>query len=300
MGDIMIYNIFNIIALLLGVLLTVYIIVLKISYYIVYKKRLTIKKMNKSKINKRKISDSFDLFLIPMKSRVLKFTPMSIKNRIDKLTVNAGVKRKTGDIILIKTLLGLLFIFLSILLIPSQMSYTLKLLIIIGLPFIGFLLPDFYLKRKAKSRKEEFERTMINFVDYLTIAVEAGLGLDTAIFKVLSKIKGALAEEIANAMTDVKYGKTKKEAFKSLSEKVNVPEFTTFLTTLVNSEQLGVSLGQLLKAQSEGMREKRKYKIQEKAFKIPVKITVPLVLFILPGLFIVILGPAVIQIMDLF
>ena len=118
------------------------------------------------------------------------------------------------------------------------------------------------------------------------------------IYRVLSKIRGPLAEEIAIAMADIKYGKSRKSAFKNLAFRIDIPEFTTFITTLTSGEQLGISLGNLLKIQGKKIREKQQQKIQEKAYKIPIKLLFPLVVFILPGIFIVILGPAVIKITE--
>jgi tight adherence protein C len=166
----------------------------------------------------------------------------------------------------------------------------------ISISFIAFMIPDFLLNRKGKLRQKSVKRILPSFIDYLTIAVEAGLGLDTAIFRVIKNIQGPLAEDIAYAMTEIKYGKTKKEAFDNLSKKVNLAEFTVFLNALVNGEKLGISLSSILIVQAQQIRQKRKQQIQEAAYKISIKLLFPLVLFLLPSLFIIILGPAMVSI----
>ena len=250
------------------------------------------------KINKT--SDPFCLFMVPVKNRLLYYTPSNIKNSLKTLINFSGIKWGIGDMILLKVILALLFAITGFLFVQFSGIFVSGLIVILVLGGTGFIIPDFYLKRKVKLRRRSIKRSLSTFIDYLTISVEAGQGLDMAIYRVISKLQGPLAEEMAYTMTEIKYGKSKKDAFKNLSTRVNISEFTSFLTALTSGEQLGVSIGNILRIQGQQIREKRKQKIQEEAYKIPVKLLFPLVLFILPGLFIVLLGPAAIQILKSF
>lgn len=249
----------------------------------------------KSPGSSSKSVNTFKILLFPLKNKLLEFTPQNIKNNLEELINVSGVKWHMGDILLVKIFLPLSFALISMTLFPNIFKSTLFSLLLIALMFLTFFLPDFILKQKAQARRSNIKNTLAPFIDYLTISVEAGMGLDMAMARVISQLHGPLAEEIAHTMTEIKYGKSKKSAFKNLSSKINVPELTSFLNALISGEQLGISLGSILRVQGEQIREKRKQQIQEEAYKIPVKLVFPLVLFILPGLFVVLLGPAIIS-----
>lgn len=162
----------------------------------------------------------------------------------------------------------------------------------------GWKLPDFYLAKKAGERAQAIEKSLPDTLDLLTVSVEAGLGFDGAIAKVVEKSKGPVAAEFRRVLQEIKMGKTRREGLRDLAERSGVDDVTTFVNALIQSDQLGLSIGNTLRIQSEQMRRKRRQRIEEQAMKAPVKMLIPLILFIFPTIFIVLLGPALIQVLD--
>jgi len=157
---------------------------------------------------------------------------------------------------------------------------------------LGLYLPYFWLGRKVSRRQREIIRSLPNALDLITTCVEAGLGLDAAFAKVTEKMKGPLSEELAHALRQVGLGRARREALRDIGVRTGVPEVVTFVNAVVHAEQTGASIGQLLRVQADQVRVKRRQRIEAQAQRIPIWMTFPLVLFILPSLFIVILGPA--------
>lgn len=163
---------------------------------------------------------------------------------------------------------------------------------------VGFKAPDFYLSNKAGKRAGEVLSTLPDALDLLTISVEAGLGFDAALVKMTEKMKGALAEEFKRASGEQRVGKSRVEALRGITERVQQKELQGFISALIQADQLGVSMSKVLRIQSEQMRLERRQRAEEKAAKAPVMIMLPTIGCIFPSLFIVILGPAVLQAMD--
>ncbi len=164
----------------------------------------------------------------------------------------------------------------------------------------GFFLPEYYLKIRAAARQEEIQDSLPDVLDLLTVSVEAGLGFDAALVKVVEKIKGVLSAEFARLLQEIKMGKPRRDALRDLGHRCGVDDVVAFTGAVIQADQLGVSIGNVLRLQSEQMRTKRRQRAEEKAMKAPVKMLIPLVLFIFPTIFIVVLGPAAIQIMENF
>ncbi len=162
---------------------------------------------------------------------------------------------------------------------------------------VGLWLPELYLKNKARAFKEEIQKGLPDVLDLLTVSVEAGLGFDAAIAKVIEKAKGHLAEEFNRVLQEIRMGKPRREALRDLGQRSGVDDLVTFVGAIIQADQLGVSIGNVLRLQSEQMRQKRRQSAEEKAMKAPIKMLIPLVLFIFPTIFIVLLGPAVLEIM---
>jgi tight adherence protein C len=171
-------------------------------------------------------------------------------------------------------------------------------LVAIGAIILGQLIPEYYLKLKSKSRQEEIQKALPDVLDLLTVSVEAGLGFDAALAKVVEKIKGVLSEEFSRVLQEVKMGKPKRDALRDLGFRTGVDDLTAFIGAIIQADQLGVSIGNVLRLQSEQMRIKRRQRAEEKAMKAPIKILIPLLFFIFPTIFIVLLGPALIQFLD--
>lgn len=165
---------------------------------------------------------------------------------------------------------------------------------------IGFLLPEYYLKMRAQQRKEEIQDNLPDVLDLLTVSVEAGLGFDAALVKVVEKIKGVVSSEFSRVLQEIKMGKPRRDALRDLGARSGVDDLVAFVGAIIQADQLGVSIGNVLRLQSEQMRQKRRQRAEEKALKAPVKMLIPLILFIFPTIFIVVLGPAALQIMENF
>lgn len=165
---------------------------------------------------------------------------------------------------------------------------------------MGWLLPDFYLNRKGTMRKQEVEKSLPDVLDLLTVSVEAGLGFDGAVMKVVEKTRGVLCEEFTVMLQEIKIGRPRIEALRNMSKRAEVDDLSTFTGSVILADQLGISIGNVLRLQSEQIRLKRRQRAEEMAMKAPVKILIPMVLFIFPAIFVVLLGPAVIQIAKAF
>lgn len=157
---------------------------------------------------------------------------------------------------------------------------------------VGFYTPDLLIYNTGTKRQERISRSLPDSLDLLTISVEAGLGFDAALSQVARNTDGPLAGEFFRVLQEMQIGKSRGQAFKSMAERTTVPELRQFVSSLVQADQFGIPVAQVLREQSKELRVKRRQVAEEKAQKVPVKIMVPLVLFIFPVLFIIILGPA--------
>lgn len=165
---------------------------------------------------------------------------------------------------------------------------------------LGFALPGFILSKLMTARQKVILNSLPDVIDLLTVSVEAGLGFDGALMKVVEKKSGPLASEFDKVLQEIKVGRQKKDALKDMAERIDLQDFTTFVGSVVQAEQFGVGISNVLRIQAEQMRQKRRQRAQEKAMKAPVKMLIPMVLFIFPTLFIVLLGPVIIQLIEHF
>ncbi|MDW7675951.1 MAG: type II secretion system F family protein, partial [Bacillota bacterium] len=149
-------------------------------------------------------------------------------------------------------------------------------------------------------RKQFIQNELPDVLDLLTISVDAGLGFDAALVKVVEKTDGVLKGEFSKLLQEIKKGKARKNAMKDMAERCQVNDLSTFVGALVQADQLGVSISNILRIQAEQMRLKRRQLAQEKAMKAPIKMLFPLIFFIFPTIFIVLLGPALIQLFETF
>jgi tight adherence protein C len=165
---------------------------------------------------------------------------------------------------------------------------------------LGLFLPLMLLRRSAKSRQKRIWRSMPNAIDLMTTCVEAGLSLDFALQRVAERYKGALSDEIQRMLREVGLGKTRREALGDMAERIDVPDISTFINSIVQAEALGTSVGQVLRVQAKQLRQKRRQRAEQMARQAPVKMVFPLVLFLIPSLFIVTIGPVVLNVIDSF
>jgi tight adherence protein C len=164
----------------------------------------------------------------------------------------------------------------------------------------GFILPQFILSKKISERQKEIQQTLPDVLDLLTVSVEAGLGFDSALVKVVNKIRGPLREEFERLLQEIRMGKPRRNAMRDLGNRTSVDDLSDFITAIVQADKLGVSIGKVLRIQSNQMRLKRKQRAESAAMKAPVKMLIPMVFFIFPTVFIILLGPAVIKVIETF
>lgn len=157
---------------------------------------------------------------------------------------------------------------------------------------IGFAFPNLWLTSRIQRRQKGVFRAMPDALDLLTIAVEAGLGFDAAMSKVHEKWENDLALEFGRVIQEIRLGKLRREALRDMSERLGVPEMTSFVAAVIQSEQLGVSMAKVLRIQSDQMRVRRRQMAEEEAHKAPVKMVFPIALLIFPSILIILLGPA--------
>lgn len=166
-----------------------------------------------------------------------------------------------------------------------------------GATFAGFFLPHLMLSSRITRRQTEIRKAMPDALDLLTICVEAGLGFDAAMSKVSEKWENELSLAFTRAIREVQLGKVRREALRDMADRLGIPEMTSFVAAIIQSEQLGVSMAKVLRIQSDQMRMKRRQRAEEEAHKAPVKMLIPMALLIFPSIMIIILTPAAIQIM---
>ena len=179
-------------------------------------------------------------------------------------------------------------------------SSFLQLVIIALLTFVGFIVPDSVLNSRVEDRKKEILRTLSDTLDLLTISVEAGLSLNAAIAMVVRNVPGVLSSEFARMLQEIQLGVPRSDAFRHLSERTDVDELNAFALAMVQADIFGVSIASVLRTQAAQLRIKRRQAIEAKAAQTPVKIVFPLIICVLPALFVVIIGPGAIQIFQSF
>lgn len=192
------------------------------------------------------------------------------------------------------------FIFMISTIAPDPWPLGRLLLVLLVLGVVGFFFPQLWLTSRIQSRQHEIRKAMPDALDLLTICVEAGLSFDSAMQKVSEKWENQLSLAFARAIREVQLGKMRREALRDMSDRLGISEMTSFTAAIIQSEQLGVSMAKVLRIQSEQMRMKRRQRAEEEAHKAPVKMIFPMGLLIFPSILIILMTPALIQIMDTF
>jgi tight adherence protein C len=164
----------------------------------------------------------------------------------------------------------------------------------------GFIAPGFIVSTRVKRRREAIRSQLPDALDLLAVSVEAGLGFDGAVDKLTEHMEGPLADEFSLTLGEMRIGESRHDALKKLAERANTPEVASFTRAIIQADQLGISLGRILRLQAGDSRLKRQAIAEERAMKSPIKMLFPTVIFIFPAMFLVILGPAFIQLAKLF
>jgi len=159
---------------------------------------------------------------------------------------------------------------------------------------------NYYLLRAIRLRKDAIEKQLPDVLDIITVSVEAGLSFDGAVERVVAKSDTLLSRELSVTLKEMRMGKLRKLALRALAERCDVPDLTTWVGAMIQADELGVGIGNVLRVQSAQVREKRRFRAREKSMKAPIKILFPLIFFIFPSIFIILLGPAALHLMDAF
>jgi tight adherence protein C len=188
-------------------------------------------------------------------------------------------------------ILGVLTFFLTML---AGATVEHRLLFTGAMALLGFFLPVAWLGSRIRRRQDEIVRTLPDALDLLTISVEAGLPFDGAMQRVAEKWNNEISRAFQRMLTEMRVGKTRRQALRDMAQRMEVPDITSFVAALVQADQLGISIAKVLRIQSEQMRIKRRQRAEEKAHQAPIKMLIPMTFLIFPTILIVILGPAAI------
>ena len=238
--------------------------------------------------------------LASLEERFQKLTPNEIKNQLEDKIFRAG---KTG-IWDIKRLISFWCLsivactLLAILSVQNSEMFMFQRLFVIGLGmFMGAIVPFAVLNSKIRQRQKSIRRQLPEFLDILCVSVQAGLSFDGAVGKMLKRMKGPLIDEFRRAQNDVALGMTHQYALTNLAKRCDLEEVYLFTTSVIQAEKLGTSMTQTLKVQADNMRDRHRQYIKSEALKAPVKILFPMIMFIFPSIFVVLLFPAVLTLM---
>lgn len=248
-----------------------------------------------------------DRVMRPLVQRVFnlarRMTPVGQLQRFDQKLVRAGrpagwdparlaAIRLIGRVVVPIAL----YVFLTATGMPSTRALVLGL--VGGL--LTHIAPDALLDNMVGRRQDEIQVALPDTIDLLTITVEAGLGFDGALDRVARSTEGALGEELRRTVRDIQLGRPRSEALRGWADRVNLPELRALVSALVQAEQFGITIGDVLRSQAEDLRERRRDRAEEHAQKMPVKILIPLIFMILPSMFVVLVGPGVLDLIEVF
>jgi tight adherence protein C len=231
-----------------------------------------------------------------------RLTPGGSVRRLDRLLARAG--RPPGWPLerLLVAKLAVPFVLAALSLYYVRMAGTGTVPVLVGtfMIVVGYFLPELLLHSRAQERSTKIALELPDTLDQMTIAVEAGLGFDAAMARAGKNGQGPLAEELIRTLQDMQVGQSRRQAYDALGSRTDVPDLRKFVRAIVQADKYGVAVADVLRTQAAEMRIKRRQRAEEKAMQIPVKVIFPLMLCILPVLFIVLLGPAVLDIVRVF
>ncbi|KUO51463.1 MAG: hypothetical protein APF76_13955 [Desulfitibacter sp. BRH_c19] len=295
------------------ILITTTLMIITMVEMVTRKKRTL--KLRLEKIGETSKENELNELNKPLRERVLKplfettsaqlgkLLPQQGKDNLEKKLILAGNPGNLGPSEFISIQIGLCLILgIGGSFLIHFLNYE-NMRVLVGglvLTIVGYNLPKLYLKTKTEKRQKEIQRNLPDVIDLLTVSVEAGLGFDSAIAKVTTKVKGEIAKEFTVVLNEIKMGKSRRNALKDLVYRTQVDDLSNFIGAVVQADQLGVSMGNMLRIQSGQMRVNRRQRAEEKAMKAPIKMLFPMVFFIFPCIFIVLLGPALINLMKMF
>ena len=233
----------------------------------------------------------------------VKFTPQNWLNSISrKLELGGNPGKIDPSVFLVLQLVAAVGVGAAALLMTTVFSNNTPpgqvFLLTVAGTLAGFYIPQFYLSRNVTKRQKAIRRAMPDALDLLTICVEAGLGFDAAMAKVVEKWNNQLSSAFNRVLQEIQLGKLRREALRSMSENIGISEMTSFVAAVIQSEQLGVSMAKVLRIQADQMRVRRRQIAEEEAHKAPIKMLIPMAFIIFPSLLIILLTPALFQVMN--
>ncbi|MGX5715255.1 type II secretion system F family protein [Arthrobacter sp. MAHUQ-56] len=228
-------------------------------------------------------------------------TPKGYTAWLDKQLAGAGRPKDwpLGRVIMVKPILALVGAVFGVFLVAADPSGV-KVLLMVGITALAYFLPDILIRNYAQKRRESIKLELPDTLDQMLISVQAGLGFETAMARAGQNGKGPLADELIRTLQDIQVGRSRKEAYAAMAERVDVPDLRSFVRAVVQADTYGIAIANVLGAQAKDMRVKRRQRAEEHAMKMPVKMLFPLIFFILPTLFVVVLGPTVMSIIEVF
>src|SRR4030043_2054502 len=234
---------------------------------------------------------------------VMRFTPQNAINSMSRKLELAGNPGNMDPAVFfalrfIGLPFGAIFLFLDRIASPGSLLDGKGLLLGLPAAVFGFYLPDIILKGRIDARQKEVRKAMPDALDLLTICVEAGLGFDAAMSKLYEKWENELGRAFGRVVREIQLGKLRREALRDMADRLGVTEMSSFVAAVIQSEQLGVSMAQVLRIQADQMRIRRRQLAEEEAHKAPIKMLLPMALFIFPALCIVLMTPALLILIE--
>lgn len=245
----------------------------------------------------KKISEKFGRFAPKKKSANKTKTLEAIRKQLRY----AGIFMEASDFQFIKKafLIGAVFLTCIILIIVKPETMIALLIMVIGVT-VGIMGPTMYLRSRVSSHQTGIKKQLPDAMDLLCVCIEAGLGFDAALLKVSQKLSGPFIDELLIVYREIQMGRTRREALQNLCDATNLDELKTFASALVQAEQLGIPINNVMRAQSEQLRVERSQVAKEKGMKASIKMLLPMLLFIFPVVFIILMGPTVMNIIETF
>ncbi len=235
-----------------------------------------------------------------MVAAISQIAPNRLFEQTEQMLIKAGNPRniKAGDFLAFQGITGLLVLGVSSFLLGAS-GYPAARAALMSFAFatLAVYFPWFRLVTMATRRRASILRKLPDVMDLLVVSVEAGLSFDMALLRVVDKFKGPVSQEFQKVLREMQLGKQRKDALRDMSDRVNLMEMTSLVNAILQTDQLGVGIANVLRLHADMIRDKRQQAIEEQAMKAPIKMLIPLVFFIFPSIFIVILGPAFLNIM---
>jgi tight adherence protein C len=242
--------------------------------------------------------------ILPLYNKInrilIKITPGKKMEVLNKRLERAGIIKNDVEKWIFKKAvsIAIITIIFSLLVYSIDNDLTKVILFAVIIALIMNVLFNFFISRKIQKRKNGIQKDLPYILDLITVSVEAGLSFDGAIARVVNSIENDLCMEFGKSLKEMRMGIQKKTALKNMGDRCDVRELSLLITSIIQADELGVSLGNVLRIESNNLREHRKQVVREKAMKVPIKMLIPLIVFIFPSVFIIILGPAFIKIVD--